>query len=255
MKHKEEKQTIQDLIAKIIAIGPVDGYRTHKEWKGGKLTFTAEPIEPFKVDEDGRAHMDDAKVDYKAIDKAVGELMQFLDSRIGTLRRDILRVSAKAGGEYTSHVSMNFYAGEPRLTVEPLDEKHSWFHVKINEDGTDANVCVAHNDLKDVVIPLGKATNIIRSLKSLLKEDEPTEVSPNDPRKDIGETFSKARKIWQEDIVAATGPRSVLAKTIEHLTVRLDQEELYDDLVKSPEFKSVILDALRSGPRTVDIKL
>ena len=210
---------------------------------------------PFTVNEDGVVYMDNAKVDYEALNKGVGELMQFLDSRIGTLRSDILRMSAKAGGEHASHVSMSFYTGEPRLTVEPLDEKHSWLHVKINEDGTDANVCVAHKDLKDVVIPIGKATDIIRSLRSYLKDDEPTDSSPSDPRKDIGETFSKACKSWTESIAAATGPRSDLAKTIEHLTVRLDPEELYDDLVKSPEFKSVIVDALCRGPRTVHIKL
>ncbi|GEM_PF-5640247 len=53
MSKEHEKQTIQDLIATILAIVPVDGYQTYKEWVGGKLTFTAEPIEPFKVDEDG----------------------------------------------------------------------------------------------------------------------------------------------------------------------------------------------------------
>ncbi|KAB2788548.1 hypothetical protein F9K97_05560 [Brucella anthropi] len=53
MSKEHEKQTIKDLIATIIAIGPVDGYRTHNEWAGGKLTFTAEPIEPFTIDEDG----------------------------------------------------------------------------------------------------------------------------------------------------------------------------------------------------------
>jgi len=264
MKNEQKKQTIQDLIAKIIAIGPVDGYRTYKEWMGGKLTFTAEPeaddgadanLKPFKVDEHGVVHMDNAKVDYEALNKDVGELMRFLDSRIGTLRQEILRTSAKTSGEHASHISMNFYTGEPRLTVEPLDEKHSWFHVKINEDGTDANVCVAHKDLKDVVIPIGKATDIIRSLRSYLKDDEPTGVPLFDPRKDIGETFSKACKSWTESIAEATGPRSDLAKTIEHLTVCLDPKELYDDLVKSPEFKSVIVDALCRGPRTVHIKL
>ncbi|KAB2766830.1 hypothetical protein F9L00_19070 [Brucella anthropi] len=201
MKHEHEKQTIQDLIANILSIGPVKGYRTYKEWVGGKLTFTAEPIEPFKVDEDGGVYMQNATVDYEAIDKAVGELMQFLDSRIGTLQNDVLALSAKAGGEYTSHVAMNFYAGEPRLKVEPA------------------------------------------------------EASPNDRRKHVGETFSKACKSWTESIAEATGPRSDLAKTIENLTVRLDPEELYDDLVKSPQFKSAILDALRSGPRTVHVRL
>lgn len=201
MSKEHEKQTISDLIAKVLAIGLVDGYRTHKEWKGGKLTFTAEPIDPFVVDEDGVVHLKTAEIDYEAINKSVGELMQFLDSRIGTRQNDVLALSAKAGGEYTSHVSMNFYAGEPGLTVEP------------------------------------------------------TEVPVFDPRKHVGETFSKACKSWTESIAEATGPRSDLAKTIEHLTVRLDLEELYDDLVKNPEFKSAILGALRSGPRTVHIKL
>jgi hypothetical protein len=201
MSKEHEKQSIKDLIAKILAIGPVDGYQTYKEWVGGKLTFTAEPIEPFKVDEDGGVHMKTAEIDYEALNKDLGELMQFLDSRIGTLRRDMLRVSAKADGEYTSHVSMNFYTGEPRLTVEPIE------------------------------VPLF------------------------DPRKHVGETFSKACKSWTESIAEATGPRSDLAKTIEHLTVRLDPEELYDDLVKSPEFKAAVLDALCRSPRTVHIKL
>lgn len=210
---------------------------------------------PFKVDEDGGVRMDNAKIDYEALNKGVGELMQFLDSRIGTLRSDILRMSAKAGGEHASHVSMSFYEDEPRLTVKPLDETHSWFHVKINEDGTDANVSVAHNDLKGVVIPIGKATDIIRSLRSYLKDVEPAEVPLFDPRKHVGETFSKACKSWTESIAEATGPRSGLAKTIENLTVRFDPEELYDDLVKSPEFKSAIVDALCRSPRTVHIKL
>lgn len=225
---------------------------------GCKITITTiepEKTSPVKVDEDGVVYMDNAKVDYKAFNKDVGELMQFLDSRIGTLRNEILRMSAKAGGEHASHVSMSFYEDEPRLTVKPLDEKHSWFHVKINEDGTDANVSVAHNDLKGVVIPIGKATDIIRSLRSYLKDVEPTGVPLFDPRKDIGETFSKACKSWTESIAKATGPRSALAKTIEHLKVCLDSEDLYDDLVKSPEFKSVILDALYRSPRTVHIKL
>ncbi|NKC04093.1 hypothetical protein [Brucella haematophila] len=156
---------------------------------------------PFKVDEDGVVYMDNAKVDYEALNMDVGELMRFLDSRIGTLRQEILRMSAKTSGEHASHVSMKFYVGELRLTVEP------------------------------------------------------TEVPLFDPRKDIGETFSKACKSWTESIAEATSPRSDLAKTIEHLTVRLDPEELYDDLVKSPEFKSVIVDALCRGPRTVHIKL
>nr|WP_312968126.1 hypothetical protein [Brucella intermedia] len=170
--------------------------------KSGHVVCEVGPeTSPFKVDEDGVVHMKNATVDYEALNKDVGELMQFLDSRIGTLRREILRMSAKAGGEHASHISMNFYVGEPRLTVEPTDS------------------------------------------------------SPSDPRKDIGETFSKACKSWTESIAAATGPRSDLAKTIEHLTVRLDPEELYDDLVKSPEFKSVIVDALCRGPRTVHIKL
>lgn len=156
---------------------------------------------PFKVDEDGVVHTKTAEIDYEALNKDVGELMQFLDSRISTLRQEILRMSAKAGGEYTSHVSMNFYAGEPRLTVDS------------------------------------------------------TEVPLFDPRKGIGETFSKASNSWTESIAEATGPQSDLAKTIEHLTVHFDAEELYDDLVKSPQFKSAILDALRSGPRTVHIKL
>ncbi|MCO7738986.1 hypothetical protein NJB95_20605 [Brucella intermedia] len=210
MSKEQAKQTIKDLIATIIAIGPVDGYRTYKEWMGGKLTFTAEPeaddgadpnLKPFKVDEDGVVYMDNAKVDYEALNKDVGALMQFLDSRIGTLRNEILRMSTKAGGEHASHISMNFYVGEPRLTVEPA------------------------------------------------------EVPPFDPRKHVGETFFKACKSWNESIAEATGPRSDLAKTIEHLTVRLDPEELYDDLVKSPEFKSAILDAICHGPRTVHIKL
>lgn len=210
MKNEQKKQTIQDLIAKIIAIGPVDLYRTYKEWMGGKLTFTAEPeahdgaaanLKPFKVDEDGVVYMDNAKVDYKAFNKDVGELMQFLDSRIGTLRNEILRMSAKAGGEHASHVSMNFYVGDPRLSVEP------------------------------------------------------TEVPLFDPRKHVGDTFEEACKSWTESIAEATGPRSGLAKTIEHLTVHFDAEELYDDLVKSPEFKSVIQGAICRGPRTVHIKL
>jgi len=187
-EERTKKQTIQDLIAKIIAIGPVDGYRTYKEWMGGKLTFTAEPIEPFKVDEDGSVCMKTAEIDYEAINKGVGELMQFLDSRIGTLRRDVLALSAKVA-------------------------------------------------------------------KSSFKDDVHTEVPLFDPRKHVGETFSKACKSWTESIAEATSPRSDLAKTIEHLTVRLDPEELYDDLVKSPEFKSVILDALCRSPRTAHIKL
>jgi len=85
--------------------------------------------------------------------------------------------------------------------------------------------------------------------------DAPTEAPLFDPRKDIGETFSKACKSWTESSAEATGPQSDLAKTIEHLTVHFDPDELYDDLVKSPEFKSAILGALRSGPRTVHIKL
>ncbi|WP_176037465.1 hypothetical protein [Brucella tritici] len=210
---------------------------------------------PFTVNEDGSVHMKTAEIDYEALNKDVGELMQYLDLSIGTLRREIFRMSAKAGGEHASHVSMSFYEDEPRLTVKPLDEKHSWFHVKINEDGTDANVSVAHNDLKGVVIPIGKATDIIRSLRSYLKDVEPTGVPLFDPRKDIGETFSKACKSWTESIAKATGPRSDLAKTIENLTVRLDPEELYGDLLKSSEFKSVILDALCRSPRTVHIKL
>ncbi len=161
MRRDREKQSIQDLIAKIIAIGPVDGYRTYKEWKDGKLTFTAEPIEPFKVDEDGSVCMKTADIDYEAINKGVGELMQFLDSRIGTLRNEILRMSAKTGGEHTSHVSMNFYAGEPRLTVEP------------------------------------------------------TEVPLFDPRKHVGETFSKSCKSWTESIAEATGPSSSIVKYLE----------------------------------------
>ncbi|MBC2886506.1 hypothetical protein H7Q97_14010 [Ochrobactrum sp. CM-21-5] len=210
MNNEQKKQTIQDLIAKIIAIGPVDGYRTYKEWMGGKLTFTAEPeaddgadanLKPFKVDEDGVVYMDNAKVDYEALNKDVGELMQFLDSGIGTLRQEILRMSAKTSGEHASHISMNFYVGEPRLTVDPTDG------------------------------------------------------GPSDSRKRVGETFSKACKSWTESIAEATGPRSDLAKTIEHLTVCLDPEELYDDLVKSPEFKSAIVDALCRGSHTVHIKL
>jgi len=104
---------------------------------------------PFKVDEDGVVHMKNATVDYEALNKDVGELMQFLDSRIGTLRRELWRMSAKAGGEHASHVSMNFYVGEPRLTVEP------------------------------------------------------TEVPLFGPRKDIGETFSKACKSWIESAAKA----------------------------------------------------
>lgn len=187
--------------------------------------------------------------------KVSGELMQFLGSRIDTLRDDILCVSAKAGGEYASYVSMNFYDDEPRFTVESLNEKHSWFHVEINKDGTDTNVSVSHNDLKGIVIPISKATDIIRQLKQYLKENEPTEVPLFDPRKHIGDTVDKACKSWQEDIAAATGPRSGLAKTVEHLTVCLDQEDLYDEMVKSPEFKSAILAALAHRPRTVHIKL
>lgn len=189
MSKEHEKQTISDLIAKVLAIGPVDGYRTHKEWKGGKLTFTAEPIDPFVVDEDGVVHMKTAEIDYESINKGVGELMQFLDSRIGTLRNDVLALSDKVAKS-----SFNV----PGVNVE---------------------------------VPLF------------------------DPRKDIGETFSNACKSWTESITEATDPRSDLAKTIEHLTVHFDAEELYDDLVKSPEFKSAILDALRSGPRSVHIKL
>ena len=184
-----EKQTISDLIAKVLAIGPVDGYRTHKEWKGGKLTFTAEPIDPFVVDEEGVVHLKTAEIDYEAINKGVGELMQFLDSRVGTLRNDVLALSDKV-----AQSSFNVPGG-------------------------------------NVEVPLF------------------------DPRKDIGETFSKACKSWTESIAEATGPRSDLAKTIEHLTVRLDPEELYDDLVKSQEFKSVIVDALHRSANTVHIKL
>lgn len=210
MSKEHEKQTIQDLIAKIIAIGPVDGYRTYKEWKDGKLTFTAEPeadeegdanLKPFKVDDDGVVYMDNAKVNYEALNKDVGEMYMALDSKVDTLRQEILRISAKTSGEHASHVSMNFYVGEPRLTVEPTDG------------------------------------------------------GPSDSRKRVGETFSKACKSWTESIAEATGPRSDLAKTIEHLTVRLDPEELYDDLVKSPEFKSVIVDALHRSANTVHIKL
>ncbi|NKB78876.1 hypothetical protein HED49_06945 [Ochrobactrum daejeonense] len=84
--------------------------------------------------------------------------MQFLDPRIGTLRNEILRMSAKTNGEHATHVSMNFYVGEPRLMVEP------------------------------------------------------TEVPLFDPRKHIGETFSKACESWTESIAEATGPRSDLAK-------------------------------------------
>ncbi|MEE9925805.1 MAG: hypothetical protein PBV01_20950 [Brucella anthropi] len=171
---------------------------------GCKITITTidpEKTSPFKVDEYGGVYMDNAKVDYEALNKDVGELMEFLDSRIGTLRRELWRMSAKAGGEHASHVSMNIYVGEPRLTVEPAE------------------------------VPLF------------------------DSRKHVGETFSKACKSWTESIAEATGPRSDLAKTIEHLTVHLDPEELYDDLVKSPEFKSVIVDALHRSARTVHIKL
>lgn len=245
MSKDHEKQTISDLIAKVLAIGPVDGYRTHKEWVGGKLTFTAEPLEPFVVDEDGVVHMKTAEIDYESINKGVGELMQFLDSRIGTLRNDVLALSDKVDGEYTSTTRQ----------AEELDWKRTFLHVKIDDDGTDADVGASRWLDDDLIIPLGKATNIIRSLKSLLKEDEPTEVPLFDPRKDIGETFSKACKNWTESIAEATGPRSDLAKTIEHLTVHLDPEELYDDLVKSPEFKSVMLNALCRSPRTVHIKL
>lgn len=183
---------------------PIFGIFSIPARSGCKVTITTigpEKAHPFVVDEDGVVHMKTAEIDYEAINKGVGELMQFLDSRIGTLQREILRMSAKAGGEYTSHVSMNFYAGEPRLTVEPI------------------------------------------------------EASPNDRRKDIGETFSNASKSWAESIAEATGPRSDLAKTIEHLTVHFDAEELYDDLVKSQEFKSAILGALCRSPRTVHIKL
>ncbi|PWU72368.1 hypothetical protein DK867_14170 [Ochrobactrum sp. POC9] len=210
MSKEHEKQTITELAVKLASIGPVQGYQTRTVYKDGKLTFTAEPeaddgadanLKPFKVDEDGVVYMDNAKVDYEALNKDVGELMQFLDSRIGTLRQEILRMSAKTGGEHASHISMNFYVGEPRLTVEPTDG------------------------------------------------------SPSDPRKHVGETFAEACKSWTESIAEATGPRSDLAKTIEHLTVCLDPEELYDDLVKSPEFKSVIVDALHRSARTVHIKL
>ncbi|KAB2684738.1 hypothetical protein [Brucella pseudintermedia] len=170
--------------------------------KSGHVVCEVGPeTSPFKVDEYGVVYMDNAKVDYEALNKDVGELMQFLDLRIGTLRREVLRMSAKTSGEHASHISMNFYVGEPRLTVEPTDG------------------------------------------------------GPSDSRKRVGETFSKACKSWTESIAEATGPRSDLAKTIEHLTVRLDPEELYDDLVKSPEFKSVIVDALHRSANTVHIKL
>ncbi len=188
MSKEHEKQIISDLIAKVLEIGPVDGYRAHKEWKGGKLTFTAEPIDPFVVDEDGVVHMKTAEIYYEAINKSVGELMQFLDSRIGTLQNDVLALSAKVA-------------------------------------------------------------------KSSFKDDVQTEVPLFDPRKHVGETFTQACKSWTESIADATGPSSDTAKTIEHITVHFDAEELYDDLVKSPEFKSVILDALCRSPRTAHIKL
>jgi len=176
--------------------------------------------------------------------------MQFLDSRIGTLQNEILRMSVKTGGEHASHVSMNIYVGEPRLTVESLDEKHAWLHVKINEDGTDANVCVAHNDLKDVVIPIGKATDIIRSLRSYLKDDVHTEVALFDPRKHIGETFSKACKSWTESIAEATGPSSGVAESIARLP-----EANYGDLLKSTEFYRAVLTAVRRGIKTRQIQM
>ncbi|WP_247997469.1 hypothetical protein [Brucella tritici] len=197
MSKEHEKQTISELIAKVLAIGPVDGYRTHKEWKGGKLTFTAEPeaddgskanLKPFTVDEDGVVYIQNATVDYEAINKGVGELMQFLDSRIGTLQNDVLALSAKVA-------------------------------------------------------------------KSSFKDDMHTEVPLFDPRKHVGENFTQACKSWTESIAEATGPSSDTAKTVEHITVHFDAEELYDDLVKSPEFKSVILDALCRSPRTAHIKL
>lgn len=181
-----EGDTIVGRIAKAgLTIKDVD------EWLASRKEAQA-----FETDEFGGVQVKAAAVDYEAINKDVGELMQFLDSRIGTLRNEILRISAKTGGEHTSHVSMNFYAGEPRLTVEP------------------------------------------------------TEVPLFDPRKHVGETFSKVCKSWREDIAAATGPSSGVAESIARLP-----EPDYEGLLKSQEFKMAVLAAVRSGIQAGHIKL
>ncbi|SPL63691.1 hypothetical protein [Ochrobactrum soli] len=257
MKNEQKKQTIQDLIAKIIAIGPVDGYRTYKEWMGGKLTFTAEPeaddgtdanLKPFKVDEYGGVYMDNAKVDYEAINKDVGELMQFLDSRIGALQKDVLALSAKVGNEHMKPDGVEA-SYNSIIKMGPNVIASNGTHSRILFFTDNASAERVYKSLKDLYRDTDSFSGFVNG------DAQPTEVPLFDPRKDIGETFSKACKSWTESIAEATGPRSDLAKTIEHLTVCLDPEELYDDLVKSPEFKSAIVDALCRGSRTVHIKL
>lgn len=121
---------------------------------------------PFKVDEYGGVYMDNAKVDYEAINQDLGELMQFLDSRIGTLRNEILRMSAKTGGEHASHVSMNFYVGDPRLTVEPAEVP---FFDQRKRGETFSKACKSWQE--DIAAATGPSSGVAESIARLPEPD------------------------------------------------------------------------------------
>ncbi|MFK3666070.1 hypothetical protein ACI2JN_12550 [Ochrobactrum teleogrylli] len=198
---------------------------------------------PFKVDEDCGVHMKPAEIDYEAINKDLGELMQFLDSRIGTLQNGVLALSAKVGNEH----------------MKPAEAEASYNSILkmgsnvIASNGTHSRILFFADN--------ASAERVYKSLKDLYRDtdsfsgfvngdDEPTEVPLFDTRKQIGETFSKACKSWTESIAAVTGPSSGVAESIARLP-----EPDYEGLLKSQEFKMAVLAAVRSGIQAGQIKL